>query len=216
MFPRIQFPFQSRWQRGVSHKLSKYVYALDVQDIHSIQDDGSYELPWAQEFPKIRVHPSSFFQSFEVLHTSPSSSTKMSTCFGPKDPFFLDFSPVLAMLHPFYPCLSPQFPHVDWSKGRSWPETIDFPIEIQPKCKVFLQIFPETTPFPHGFFRPWHRSSGAAVKKQLELSRQKAEEIRAIERKWREVARCGRRRWTRRTAKLGGMKWLNSLMSTLD
>lgn len=30
-------------------------------------------------------------------------------------------------------------------------------------------------------------SPGAAVKKQLELSRQKADEIRAIERKWREV-----------------------------
>lgn len=37
------------------------------------------------------------------------------------------------------------------------------------------------------------RSRGAAVKKQLELSRQKAEEIRAIERKWREVAAEQRR-----------------------
>lgn len=37
------------------------------------------------------------------------------------------------------------------------------------------------------------RSRGAAVKKQLELSRQKADEIRAIERKWREVA-AGQRR----------------------
>ena len=34
---------------------------------------------------------------------------------------------------------------------------------------------------------PFDRSTGAAVKKQLELSRQKADEIRAIERKWREV-----------------------------
>jgi len=37
------------------------------------------------------------------------------------------------------------------------------------------------------------RSRGAAVKKQLELSRQKADEIRAIERKWREVAAEQRR-----------------------